>query len=72
MIYLSQDEPKKTEQKLFSALLTNYARNYVIDIGKGGPQSAHNKITENWNKQVAQTACPYKVLKQNRYVTTLN
>ena len=46
MIYLSQDQPKKAKQKLFSALLTNYARNYVIDIGT----QQDNLRLENWKK----------------------
>ena len=52
MIYLSQEEPKKTQQKLFSALLTNYARNYVIGIGRDGPHTLQDNLKlENWNKQ---------------------
>ena len=50
MIYLSQDKPKKTKQKLFSALLTNYARNYVIDIGRLAAQTLQDNLKlENWN-----------------------
>ena len=52
MIYLSQEEPKKTKQKLFSALLTNYARNYMIDIGRLAAQALQDNLKlEKWNKQ---------------------